>query len=175
MLPGHDSEYSERVEQGAPKRLGDLQGRDRKVDFAVLDHVEESIAAALDKPYFHLRMPPPIQGQDLRHRRLEELRCRTHSKDTALTAAERHSALSKRLGLGEQAAAACQHFATVGGEGDAPSDPIEQLNAEKTLEFANLAGQGRLAHVKPPSGERHAASLSDRHEVCHPSQVHAAP
>jgi len=73
MLPGHDSEYSERVEQGAPKRLGDLQGRDRKVDFAVLDHVEESIAAALDKPYF-----PPSDAaagtkvRNLRHRRLEE-------------------------------------------------------------------------------------------------------
>jgi len=125
MSAGHDGEDSERVEQGTLERLGDLQGRDPEVDLALLDHADQSIAAALDQPYFHLRMPPPIQRQDLRHRRLEELRCRTHSKDTALTAAERHSALSKRLGLREQAAAACEHFATVGGEGDPPSDPIE--------------------------------------------------
>jgi len=95
------------------------------VELALLDHADQSIAAALDKSELHLRMPPPIQRQDLRHRRLEELRCRAHSKDTALTAAERHSALSERLGLREEAAAASEHFATVSGEGDPPSDPIE--------------------------------------------------
>jgi len=42
-------------------------------------------------------------------------------------------------------AAAREYFATVGGEGDSSSDAIEQLNAKKALEVANLTGQRRLA------------------------------
>jgi hypothetical protein len=87
MSAGHDGEDSERVEQGTLERLDDVQGRDRKVDLALLDSANQSIAAALDEPYFHLRMPPPIQREYLRHRRLEELRRRTHSKDAALAPA----------------------------------------------------------------------------------------
>jgi len=70
-------------------------------------------------------MLPSIQLQDLRHRGLEELRRRAHSKDAALGPAERRAALSKRLRLGEQTAAAGEHLGAVGGEGDAPSDAIE--------------------------------------------------
>src|SRR6267142_3225745 len=125
MSAGHDGEDSERVQQGTLERLDDVQGRDREVDLALLDSADQPIAAALDEPYFHLRMPPPIQREYLRHRRLEKLRRRTHSKDAALAPAERHSALSKRLRLREQAAAACEHFATVGGEGDPPADAIK--------------------------------------------------
>src|SRR5262249_18444681 len=125
MLTRQDGEDSERVEQGTLERLDDLQGWHREGKVALLDHGDQSIAAALDEPDFHLRMPPPLQRPALRHCRLEELRCRTHSKDTTLTAAERHSTLAKRLGLRKEAAAACEHFPTVGGEGDPPADPIE--------------------------------------------------
>jgi hypothetical protein len=135
------------------------------VELAVLDPSNQSIAAALEEPYFYLRMPPPIQLQDLRHRGLEELGCGAHAKDAALPTAERRAARSKRLCLREQAAAAREHFGAVGREGDAPADAIEQLDAKQTLELANLAGQGGLAHVKSPGRERHAARFGNGREV----------
>src|SRR2546428_566101 len=49
MSAGHDGEDSERVKQGALERLDDLQGRDREVDLALLDHAEQSIATALEE------------------------------------------------------------------------------------------------------------------------------
>src|SRR5882672_950212 len=140
MPAGHDGEHPERVEQDPLERRDDVQGWNTDVELAVLDPSHQSVAAALEETYFHLRMPPPVQRQDLWHRGLEELRRRAHSKDAALPTAERRAARAKRLGLREQAAAAREHLGAVGGERDTPSDTIEQLDAEKTLEVANLPG-----------------------------------
>jgi len=54
------------------------------------------------------------------------------------TAAERHSALSKRFGLGERRRLV-PAFRDRRREGDAPSDPIEQLKRRrKTLRFREI-------------------------------------
>ena len=125
MSAGHDGEDPERIEQDTLERLDVLQGRNPDVELAVLDPAGQSITATLEEPNIHLRMLPPIELQDLRHRGLEELRRRPHAKDAALGPAERRAALSKRLRLREQSAAAGEHLGAVGGEGDAPADPIE--------------------------------------------------
>src|SRR5919108_1663461 len=121
MARGHDGENAQRVEQGALERLDDLQSRDREVDLTVVDHANQAIGAALDESHFNLRMLPSVDREDRRHRRLEELRRRAHSEDAAPPAAKRDTALSQRLGLCEQAPAAYEHLATVGGKGDPPA------------------------------------------------------
>src|SRR6266850_931102 len=125
MSAGHDGEDPERIQQDTLERLDVLQDRNPDVELAVLDPASQSVAAALEEPNFHLRMLPPIELQDLRHRGLEELRCRAHAKDAAPGPAERRAALSQRLRLREQTAAAGEHLGAVGREDDAPSDAIE--------------------------------------------------
>jgi hypothetical protein len=91
----------------------------------LLDATDQGAGAVFNEPGFHLGVLSPIQREHLRHRSLEELWCRTDAEDAALAAAERRSALSKRLRLRKKAARPGEHLSAVGGEDNPPSDAIE--------------------------------------------------
>jgi hypothetical protein len=133
MPAGHNCEDPQRIEQDALQWLDDLQDRNADVELAVLNPTGQSIPAALEEANFHFWMLPPIQLQHVRHRGLEKLWRRPHAKDAALTSAKRSTARAKRLLLHEQEPAAGKHLGAAGGEGDAPSNAIEQLDAQMTL------------------------------------------
>lgn len=64
-----------------------------------------------------------------------------------------------------------EHFASRGGEGDAPFAAIEERDAESFFELANLRSEGRLGDVQFTCGARKVADAGCREKSADMLQV----
>ena len=91
----------------------------------MFDGSDELARTVFDEADVHLWMPALVDREQVRHRRLDELRRCPDTKHTALSSAERTRALLKRLGFRQHSSTPSEHLAAVEAEDDPSADPIE--------------------------------------------------
>jgi hypothetical protein len=72
----------------------------------------------------------------------------------------------------EQGLGLHQQPLTRGRERDAPAGPVEQLDAELSLELVDPLRERRSRDVEPGGGPTEVQLLGHGHEVAHAAQVH---
>jgi len=95
------------------------------VELAVFDGGDQLARTVFDEANVDLWMSALIDREQVRHRRLDELRRCPDTQRTALSSAERSRALLKRLGFRQHASTPSEHFAGIEAEDDPSADPIE--------------------------------------------------
>ncbi len=149
----------------ASRHVGDLH-------LAPLQPRNEASAPVLHHPHVHLRMSPPVPGEEARQHQLDHRRRGADRNRSGVAGPQRAGPFAELLRLGQQPPAAPQQVLPLGRQPDAAADAVEERHAELRLQHLNLPGGRRLAQVEARGRLGDASGIGDGNEGAQPLQVH---
>src|SRR5262249_39072863 len=119
------------------------------MDVTVLEARHQARAAVLDQVHLDSCMAAAIPRKESGQQGLHRLRRGADTEHAGLAALEGARPLPQRVGTGQELAGSAQEILALRSEARAPSDPVEEPDAELVFERSDLAGQRGLTQVEP--------------------------
>jgi hypothetical protein len=139
MVGGDGREYPQGEERPPLERRPAGEGADGDVDGAALDVVEETPGTVLDELNLDVRTDAAIPREQEGDEALEGLRCGAQSEKARGAPRQVLRPCLQRFGVVQKGSTAREKFFPGAGEGDAPTDSIEQLDSELGLQSQDSA------------------------------------
>ena len=113
--------------------------------------------ASLDQLHVDTGMVAPMIWQERSDQVCEDLRGRANFERPGLSAAQRLSVFSQKVGLGQELPAALQQVFSVGRQPKATANVFKQNDAELDFQCMDLSRSCRLAEIQTRAGTAQSA------------------
>jgi hypothetical protein len=134
---GQDMDW---IEQSTVEPLGDRH--QCQMSFAAFKLTMQLSAAAFDQADINARMPEQIFGQEWREHRFHDLWRSTDAERPDPSSLECARSFAKPVDVCQQTTAARKEIFPLGRQQDAPTNPVEQRDAEFGFKGEYLSGGG---------------------------------